>query len=66
MKKNLLLLIYYTHTNSQKNLIHDNKCQQNKQQIRLFHFPSLSLTHTNIPKTSFMQVKRVELTLSAP
>lgn len=64
MKKNLLLLIYYTHKLT-KNLIHDNKCQQNKQQIRLFHFPH-SLTHICIPnKTSFMQVKRVELTLSA-
>lgn len=61
-KKPIAVNILYTHKLT-KNLIHDNKCQQNKQQIRLFHFPSLSHTHTNIPKTSFMQVKRVELTL---
>lgn len=43
-KKPIAVNILYTHKLT-KNLIHDNKCQQNKQQIRLFHFPSLSHTH---------------------
>lgn len=43
-KKPIAVNILYTHKLT-KNLIYDNKCQQNKQQIRLFHFPSLSHTH---------------------
>lgn len=63
-EKKLLLLIYYTHTQKlTKNLIHDNKCQQNKQQIRLSSFP-FTHTHSRIPKTSFMQMsKEWKLTL---
>lgn len=51
-KKPIAVNILYTHKLT-KNLIHDNKCQQNKQQIRLFHFPSLSHTHMHTQQNLF-------------
>lgn len=64
-KKPIAVNILYTHTNSQKIL--STTTNANKTSNRFVCFISLhSLTHTCIPnKTSFMQVKRVELTLSA-
>lgn len=63
-KKSIAVNILYTHTKTHKKSFHDNKCQQNKQQIRLFHFPSH--THPHIRKTSFMQMsKEWKLTLSS-
>lgn len=64
MKKNLLLLIYYTHTKKlTKQSTHDNKCQQNKQhRFVCRHFPSP--THTHIPPLSCKCQKEWKLTLS--
>lgn len=59
-KKSIAVNILYTHTHTKthKKSFHDNKCQQNKQQIRLFHFPSHTPTH--MQNLFHANVKRVK------